>query len=247
MMGTVDRQTRGDFADILYGVARRDEFKFVQALLKIVEWDVEPDRRALERDIADFMGLYLYKPLKEIRIDNLLKQVLEVITRHKLRVPPDIFLMGKAVGTMEGVGLLLDPDFDMTQKATPFIARIKLDRLRPRRVVEEFFDSGAGLVHLLKEIPEDLGGILRQLKQGRVKINVEHREMETFSTHMERASNRISLSLFISALIIGSSLILRANIGPSLWGIPLLGLFGYVIAGILGFGLLISIFRSGRL
>jgi ubiquinone biosynthesis protein len=155
--------------------------------------------------------------------------------------------MGKAMGTTEGIGLLLDPDFDLTQKATPFIARIKLDRLNPRQVLGEFLDSGADLVQLLKEIPGELSEILRQVKQGRVKINVEHREMETFSSHMERASNRISFSLFISALIIGSSLILRANIGPSLWGIPLLGLFGYVIAGVLGIGLLISILRSGRL
>ncbi len=247
MMGSVDRQTRGDFADILYGVVRRDESRIVQALLKIVEWDVEPDRRALERDIADFMGLYLHKPLKEIRIDNLLKQVLEVITRHKLRFPPDIFLMGKAMGTTEGIGLLLDPDFDLTKRVTPFIARIRLDRLDPRRVLGEFLDSGADLVQLLKEIPGDLGGILRQVRQGRVRINVEHREMETFSSHMERASNRISFSLLVSALIIGSSLILRANIGPSLWGIPLLGLLGFIVAGILGIGLLISILRSGRL
>jgi ubiquinone biosynthesis protein len=155
--------------------------------------------------------------------------------------------MGKAMGTTEGIGLLLDPDFDLTQKVAPFITRIKLDRLDPRRVLGEFFDSGADLVQLLKEIPGELGEILRQVKQGRVKINVEHREMETFSSHMERASNRISFSLFVSALIIGSSLILRANIGPSLWGIPLLGLLGYVIAGILGIGLLFSILRSGRL
>jgi len=247
IMGSVDRQARENFADILYGGVRRDESKIVQALLKIVEWDVEPDRRALERDVADFMGLYLYKPIKEIRIDNLLKQVLGVITRHKLRFPPDIFLMGKAMGTTEGIGLLLDPDFDLTQKVAPFITRIKLDRLDPRRVLGEFLDSGADLVQLLKEIPGELGEILRQVKQGRVKINVEHREMETFSSHMERASNRISFSLFVSALIIGSSLILRANIGPSLWGIPLLGLLGYVIAGILGIGLLFSILRSGRL
>ena len=56
MMGTVDRQAREDFADILQGVVRRDESKIVQSLLKIVEWDVEPDRRALERDIADYYG-----------------------------------------------------------------------------------------------------------------------------------------------------------------------------------------------
>ena len=247
MMGSVDRQAREDFADILYGIVRRDEGKIVKALLRIVEWDVEPDRRALERDVSDFMGRFLHQVLKELRISALLKQLLELITRHRLRVPPDIFLMMKAMATVEGIGVLLDPDFDLTQKAAPFVERVKLGRLKPQRVLGELFESGEDLIQLLKEIPGDLAEILRQLKRGKVKISIEHRELETFSYKVDRASNRIAFSLLTSSLIIGSSLILRANIGPSLWGIPLLGLLGFTIAGFLAVGLLISILRSGRM
>jgi len=62
-----------------------------------------------------------------------------------------------------------------------------------------------------------------------------------------KSSNRVSFSLVISALIIGSSLIIMANKGPLVYGFPVLGILGFIFAGILGLGLAIAILRSGRL
>ncbi len=247
MMGSVDRQAREDFADLVSGYVRRSESKVVQALLRIVEWDKEPDRRALERDIADFMGAYLYKPLKELRIGVLLTKLLRLVTRHRLRFPPDIFLMIKAMSTVEGVGVLLDPDFEMIEKAAPFIERVKKERLNPERIFWEILETGSDLVQLFKEGPGEMRDIFRQMRQGKVKIVFEHLGLEHFAFHIDRSSNRLAFALIISSLIIGSSLILRTHIGPFLFGLPVLGLFGFTIAGVLGIGLLISIIRSGRL
>jgi ubiquinone biosynthesis protein len=51
MMGSIDRQTREDFADLIYTVVQRDEFRATQMLLKLTEYDEKPDVRALERDL----------------------------------------------------------------------------------------------------------------------------------------------------------------------------------------------------
>jgi len=247
MMGSVDRQAREDLADIVYGYVLKDEAKIVQALLKIIEWDEEPNRRALEKDIADFMALYLYKTLKELRVAGILKGLLDLITRHRLRLPPDIFLMIKAMATAESVGVALDPDLSMAEKAAPFIKKIKMERLHPKRIIAEFLDSGQDLIQLIKEIPGEMGEILKQIKQGKVKIGFEHRGLEDFAFHMDRSSNRIAFSLLVSSLIIGSSLIMRTDIGPHLFGFPILGLLGFTIAGVFAIALLFSILRSGRL
>ena len=247
MMGRVDRYAREHFADIVYGYVRRDESKIADAILKVVEWDREPDRRILERDINDFVESYLYKPLKELHIGDILQKLLELITNHGLRLPADIFLMIKAMAQVEGLGLVLDPDFDMTERAAPFIKRIKLERLSPKRVVGDFLESGGDLVQLLKDIPGELRTILKQLRQGKASIVFEHRGLENVISGLDRSSNRIASSLIISSLIIGSSLIIRTKIGPFLFGFPILGLVGFSIAGIFGIGLLISILRSGKM
>ena len=185
--------------------------------------------------------------MKKAPIASLLKVLLELIHRHRLRIPADIFLMIKALATTEAVGYNLDPDFDLAGKTEPFIRRIVLERLNPRRLLEEFFRSGEDLIQLLREIPGETRDILHQFRQGKVKIGFEHRGLENFAFHLDRASNRIAFSLVIAALIVGSSIIIQTRIGPYLFGFSMLGLFGFLVAGILGLWLLISIMRSGRL
>ena len=79
--------------------------------------------------------------------------------------------------------------------------------------------------------------------------------LEEFVTELDRASNRLAFSVVTGAIIIGSSYVMSAGVGPT-WGalrilglgdVPILGLVGFVIAGVLGLGLMWSIFRSGKL
>ena len=247
MMGSVDRRSREDIADMVYALVGRNESGVVDALLRIVDWEEEPDRRALEADMANFMELYLYKSLKDIRVEAVLQQLLELITRYRLILPFDRFLMMKALSTMEGVGLMLDPAFDMTEKAAPFIRRLKLERLNPKRMLTEFLETSGELVQLLRIIPGELRDILKQIKQGKVRIGFEHRGLEQFIFGLDRSSNRVAFALIVSSLIIGSSMIINTEIGPFLFGYPILGILGFSMAGILGMWLLIAIIRSGKI
>lgn len=246
MMGSVIRRSRENFADLFSAYYHRDEVKTAQMVLKIVEWDREPDRRALEKDIFDFLGVHAYRSLGQLRVDALLKELMGLISRHHLRIPPDILLMAKAVAVAEGVGLRLDPDFEMTKKAAPFVLQLKLERLRPQRILREFFLVGGDFLRFVRLLPEELENILQQIRQGGIKIGFEHRGLENFIHQLDRSSNRLSFSLIIAALIIGSSLILHANIGPFLFGFSALGVLGFSTAGIIGIGLVISILRSGK-
>jgi len=246
-MGIVDRYSRENFADAIYGYVRRDECKMASALLKIVEWEDEPDRRALERDLLEFMEAHLYRPLKEVRLRNLLQDLLLLLSKHKLFLSPDIYLMIKAFSEVEGIGLMLDPDFDMAEIAAPFIKKIKLSKITPSRLLANLADSGEEFVTALSTLPGHLSDFLKLAKQGKVRVVFEHRGLENLVYELDRSTNRLAFALIISALIIGSSFIMTTNVGPFIFGFPIMGVFGYSIAGIFGVWLIISIFRSGKL
>jgi ubiquinone biosynthesis protein len=74
-----------------------------------------------------------------------------------------------------------------------------------------------------------------------------HRDFDVFIREMDRSSNRLSFAIVIAAIVIGSAVMVHAAVGPKAFGYPLLGLLGFVIAGILGIGLAVAILRSGRL
>jgi len=163
--------------------------KTAQAVLKVVEWEQEPDRRALERDLSEFMEIYLYRPLKELRVGDLLQEFLSIISKHRLLIPADLYLMIKSLTEMEGLGLRLDPDFDMVEKATPYIRQIKMQKFSPGRIASEILESGGDLVQLAKAIPGELRDILSQIKQGKIRIGLEHRGIDEFIEELDRSSN----------------------------------------------------------
>jgi len=245
MMGHLDHKAKNILTNMIIGYARRDPAAVTAAVLGIVEWSEEPDRRLLERDITTFMDLHLYKPLKEIRISEIVQDLLDLISRHQLRLPPDYFFMIKALTQLESIGMVLDPDFDMTVKARPFIQRLIRDKYQPSRLLRELADEVGEVVHYLKGLPEDIHETLKHLKLRGITVALEHRGLDHIISEVNRASNRLAIALVVAAIIIGSCLIISAGVGPLLFGYPILGLIGFCLAGILGLGLLIFIIRSG--
>ena len=139
----------------------QNEVRATQVLLKLTYREEEPDRRLLEREVADFMGRHLYQPLKDIELGKLLHQLLELATSFRLRIPADIFLMIKALGTVEGVGRMLDPEFDMIARATPFIKRVKLERFQPDRIADDMFNLGSQFLQFMRQFPNQLLDLLQ--------------------------------------------------------------------------------------
>lgn len=247
MTGRLDRQSREYFADLLMAVVQRDPIKARRTLLRLTDAGPELDQNKLERDISEFMDLYCYLPLKELDMSRVLPELVKMLTKHRLRIPPDIFLMLKAFTNIEGLGRLLDPDFEMVRQAEPFVRRIQFNRYHPRRFALDAFDSSSEALHLLKEIPGELRQLLRQIKRGEVKVKINHTGMEPLLRTLDDLSNRLSFAIVLASLVIGSSLIIHSDIPPKWHEIPVIGMAGYLVAGIMGFWLLISMLRGGRM
>jgi len=233
MMGHLDRRTREHCADLLYALSRGDESKTVDALLKVVEYDQLPSLSVLKRDVADFIGQHLFRPLKDVKMGKLLQELLELLSRHRLKIPPDLFLMLKALTTWEGVGLSLDPDFYIMERAAPFIERVRTARMHPDRIAEEMLESGFDLMRLARDIPAELREILFMVKQGKLKMAFEHQGLEPVIASQRRTTNRLVFSVIIAALIIGSSVMVLAKTPPFLFGVPIWGILGFVVAALM--------------
>ena len=247
MTGSVDRQTREDFVDLIDSVVHRRELRTTQVFLKLTSWDDEPDIRMLEKDVADFMGQHLYKPLEDIKIGKLLNHLLAMASRHRLMIPPDIFFMMKVLTTIEGVALVLDPHFDMIKQAAPFIERVKLARFYPRRIADDVITLGSEMLQFIQQFPKDMLEITRLIRQQRISFKMEHKGLENMLATHDQISNRISFSIIIASLIIGSALIVISETPPLFYGISLIGIILFSAAAIMGIWLLIAILRKGRL
>jgi len=245
MVGTVDRYKKWDFVNLVYNVVNQDEVRTTQILLKLTSREQEPDIRFLERDVSELMGQYLNKPLKDIEISRLLRQMLELMSNYHLRLSPDILLMIKVLSTIESTARFLDPDFDMVSKIAPFIKREKAARYHPGRVAEDIFSLSSDLLHFMYQFPKDALEVVSLLKKQQLSVKIEHHGLEKLVETHDRISNKISFAIIIASLIIGSSIIVIAKIPPLLYGISLIGIVVFIAAAVMGIWLIFAILRKG--
>ena len=247
MMGRLSRQNRDDFTDLVLYIVARNERKVMESVLKLTNHYEDINRDALSRDLSEMLDRYLYLPLKELEAGKILQDLLELVSRHQIFFKPNFYLMMKAITTVEGVGRILDPDLELLKLAQPFMKKVKSDRLRLNRIAEEAGLATSEYVDLLRDLPEELRSILSQLRQGRMKLEFEHRGLSDLRVALDQVSNRISFAIVLASLIIGSSLIILSGIPPKWNDIPIIGLIGFLLAGVMGFWLLLSILRHGKM
>jgi Predicted unusual protein kinase len=180
MTGSVDKRQQALFVDIMESLAKKDAERCVRLLLQLGEYDEEPDIRVLEREIDDFMGKHLFKSLKDIDVGSLLQDLLDIATQNRVRIPPVIFLMVKAFTAVEGTARLLDPEFDMIAYAEPFVRRAKLARYSPGKIAEDLFTTLSDSMHVLQALPREVLQVTRLIRQNKLTLNMEMKELDTF-------------------------------------------------------------------
>jgi len=247
IVGRLDEYTRHAIVTLLIGVSKKNINGIIKALEHLEAVEEEHHTRDFKNDLGDFLERYYDIPLKQIEVPTLINQAIDLMTRHKLKIPSQFHVLFKTFATIDGVARQLDPEFNSVIYAKPFVERLIHEKYDPRRILKEIELYSGELLDILKIIPKDTHEILTKIKKGTLKIEFEHQGLSNFIAEMDKSSNRVSFSLVISALIIGSSLIIMANVGPDVSGFPVFGIVGFVIAAILGLGLAIGILRSGRL
>lgn len=247
MVGHLDESLRGYLADILLAIVNRDVDGIVSILLNSGDMTEPVDTRKLRRELSEFIDSYYEVPLRQIEVGNLLLDFIEIITSFRIHLQPDFILLAKSLVTIEGMGRQLDPDFDMISVLRPYMLAIVRKRLDPKQIMKTVDETGRSYLTLLKQLPNDIREFIGKLNRNSFKIDLEHRGLEHFTRELDKSINRLSFSLIISALIIGSSIVMQIDRGPKLLGLPLFAFAGYMTAVVIGFWWIIAILRSGKL
>lgn len=247
MTGRLDRATREALADVFFAVSERDETLLGRALLSLADYDTQPDPHEFEADMAELMDQYAYRPLAEWRLGRMLEQLFQATARHGVRIPADLFLMVKALTELESLALKLDPRFDAISACAPYVRRVHEERAAPGRLAERLAEAGRETLNLLASAPAELREILHQARRGRLLLEFEHKGLEPVLAELDQASNRLAYALLLGALVIGSALLVHADLPPHWRGIPVLGLAGFLLSALMAFWLLLAIIRHGRL
>jgi len=245
MVGRLPGNRRHQVVNLLHGLAQQDAQMVVEVLL---DWagDTQVDIDILTNEISAFVDQYHGVALKDLRLGKMLTDLTTLLRDHSLSLPPDLALLIKAFITLEGMGRQLDPDFDMVAEAAPFLQRAMMARYAPDALVKRGWAAASSALDIVTGLPQDMRQLLRAARRGKFNVHIDITRLNQFGHQLDRAASRLTVGVVTAALIIASSIVMTVEGGPTLLGLPLFGLLGFIGAFAGGLWLLISIWRSGK-
>lgn len=248
--GTIGRLTEQDrftLIGILTAIVDRDSEALVNSFLQLcTSREKTIERKSLERNVLDILDSYYSLPIKDIDIGGLLTDILAALRVHKLRLPTDMAIMIKALVTAEGSARLIFPELNVVEELRERIHRLARERYKPEVLWRGLKNSISSLLSLQRELPRQLLQILEKIDQGELNFNFHLDKLEQLVNTLENASNRLTVGIITGAIIMGSSMIVTTGIGPFIFGLPALGVIGYLLSVVLGLWLIITILRTKK-
>ncbi|ABM04558.1 2-octaprenylphenol hydroxylase [Psychromonas ingrahamii 37] len=245
MVGRLSERRRNQVVNLLYSMVEQDSASVVEVLL---DWagDSSIDTEGLLLEVEGFIDQYYKVSLKDFNLGSMLIELTTLFREHGLNLPPDLVLLIKPLITLEGVARQLDPDYNMVIQASPFLEHVMRERYAPNVLAKRSWQAVVGTVELLSGLPQDLRQFLRSARSGRFQLHVDVTRLKTFGNQLDRAASRMALGNVVASLIIGSSIVMTVDGGPTLFGFPLFGMLGFIAAFLGGIWLLVSIWSSGQ-
>lgn len=247
IVGYFDEDLKRKSIDLLYGIIKKDTDQIVQTFLDlgVVEED-KVDINSFRNEIRDAIRPLKGSQLRNIRLSFVLEEVLDVALRYKIKIPLDFVLFGKTIITLEGVGLEYDPNFKFMDEIQPFAERLIIDRSNPKQAIGNFLKNMTRFRRFVTELPDKTDKLFQKIQSGKVKIDIEDKDIRTLSIEIDRSSNRLAYSMIIAALLVTGALLI--NIGEKIiYGMSIFSIIFFSFAILLGFILFVSVLRERKL
>lgn len=246
MVGHLTRRLRHALADFLIASIELDSERVVRIAADLAPSEARPDLREMEKEVMLALREEFNFAAGRQELGRAMLRLLYIFGGHGIPLSHDFSIMAKSVLSIEEVGKMLDPGFDLRAYAKPVMEKMQRDRWNPHsllRMAQDFAKSG---LTGLRELPSELTRLMRRLEHDNLTINFQHRGLEHLEETVGTAANRITLGVIVGSLIVGSSLIVTTRAGPQLFGYPALGIIGYLMSALIGFYIVIDIVRHSR-
>ncbi|SDH31200.1 Phosphotransferase enzyme family protein [Winogradskyella thalassocola] len=247
MMGTIMPNDEEALGELLLNFMRKDTKKIIPILEKIAIKTEIPDYKKLEYDLYELIEDVSNTSIKSIKLEAVIEKFKNVLYQNKVTLPHYLYMLMRALVIIEGVGLKLDPNFNINTNLQPFMATISRKKFSIKRLLKKNWTRVQNINALIDTLPEDVNSIIHKIKDGKLTIIHDIKGLEELRHSLNKASNRLVVAIIIAALSIGSALLVIADMPPKVKGIPLLGAIGFTLSAILGFIVVISIFRNNKL
>lgn len=211
LIGELSSDMRDKATTLMIAAVRQDVDDLADALLAMGKARSKVDKDAFRVHVEKISARHLGKPIKEIEIAALIRDLVEGAVKFEIEMPVEMTMVGKALMTVEGIGKQLDPDLDVLSEARPFFLKILKERYSPEKIGLRLLKAATKFSGAATDVPPLLAEVLDDVRKGRIRVLADDPGM---AHAIERLGRRVTLGV-LAATLIGTGTALFIHGHPS--------------------------------
>ena len=208
MVGRLSPEMRDKTIKLMVAAARNDPRAVADALYTIGRPTKKINMDEYRTEVGVLAEKYLGRPLKEIELAALIRDLVDGAVKYGLEMPTDFMMVGKSLMTIEAIGKDLDPDLDVFGEAQPYFIDLLKKRFSPEEMGNELLrgvEQFAGMAH---DVPFHLREVLDDLRMGRLQIRTVEASIEPA---YDRLGRRLFNGMLVASLNIAAAIVLLSS------------------------------------
>lgn len=128
MVGRITPRMQSLMIDAFFHIVERDVRGLTQDMINLNFLSQNVDRESIRLVVEKLFSDYLNLKLGEVRFRELTYELADVVYEYPFTIPANFTYVMRAIMTLEGIGLTLDPNFSFFDVAKPYAKEFMLKR-----------------------------------------------------------------------------------------------------------------------
>lgn len=208
MVGRLTPEARRRIADVFVAIDRRDADRLTDRIVEIAAPTHPVDRGAIVTEIDRMLERYVGENLERVRFADAIGELLDLVRRHRMRLPGNYALFFKALIMTEGLIETLDPNTSLSDLLEPLTDKLLYGQLTGDRWFDRARDSALETAELGIELPRRVDRVLGQVERGNVRVWTRVEDLDKTITRFERIVERANATMLAAACIVALAVVM---------------------------------------
>jgi predicted unusual protein kinase regulating ubiquinone biosynthesis (AarF/ABC1/UbiB family) len=244
MIGRLDPRTQQILTEMLLAIIDIDAQRCSQLTLELSESSSNVNLINLENDYDRMLRKYYNLSISQINFSEVFYEILEVSRNNNVKLPSNMGLYAKSLANLEGVARGFNPDVNLLYEVRPLMTDLFRNQILGNNPIPTLLRTALDFKSLSLQGPRQMELLLDRVTSETLKWNLNIRELDPLRKSLDDSANRLSFSIIVGSLIIGAAII-SSNAQTA--QLSFVSNILFAAASFIGFWLLLSIWRSGRL
>ncbi len=228
-VGRLDPGTQNSLGLMLYSIDQNDSAGATDAIIELLGRPDGLDDRDVERAVGELLLRY-GGGIRAAQGQKLFDDLFNLVLAHRFSVPAPISAAFRAMATVEGALLTIDPNFDVVAVSRREGNRLVRSKLKGTKITDELQRRALQLMPMIDRMPRRINKITEDLEQGRFSMNMRVLENPSDRSFLTSLFQQLIVAVLAGAAVVGAIMLITSDEGPLLTkDIHLYSFFGFVL------------------